>query len=145
MYRPVLMASLVIAGGLIAPPFIHDALADEKHEEYTSPGSAKELLLKEPIHGLDEEQVTVVRLAFPPGWEGDQHYHTGPVYVYVLKGSFIVREKGKQPQTIPAGALYREPIGQPMEARNASASEATEVLVFQIGKEDEPLMIKTEF
>lgn len=145
MRRFAIMTGLVIASGLIAPTIGHGARAGEKHEEYKSPGSAKKLLLKEPIHGLKGEDVTIMHFAFPPGWVGDQHYHTGPAYVYVLKGSFIVREKGKDLQTIPAGALYREPIGTPMDARNASTSEATEILVFQIGHEGEPMMVKTKF
>ena len=67
------------------------------------------------------------------------------MYVYVLKGNFVVQEKGKEPQTLPAGTLYREPIGNPMQAHNDSTSEATEILLFQIGHEGEPLMIKTDF
>lgn len=145
MYRYALMAGLVVAGGLMAPTINQGALAADKHEEYRSPGSSKTLLIKEPIHGLDNEQVSILYVTFPPGWVGGQHYHTGPVYVYVLKGNFVVHEKGKEPQTIAAGALYREPIGNPMEARNASTTEATEILVFQIGHQGEPLMIKTEF
>jgi hypothetical protein len=60
-------------------------------------------------------------------------------------GTFIVQEKGKEPQTLPAGTLYREPIGNPMQAHNGSTSEATEILLMQIGHEGEPLMIKTDF
>jgi quercetin dioxygenase-like cupin family protein len=125
--------------------FMQAALATGKHEEYKSPGSIKKLLLKEPLHGVKDEVVSVVHFTFPPGWVGGQHYHTGPVYVYVLKGKFIVHEKGKKPQTISAGGLYREPVGNPMEARNASTSDATEALVIQVGRKGAPLMVKAKF
>lgn len=146
MRRSAILGCFVVATGLIALGVCDGkALAAEKNKEYTSPGSIKKVLLKEPLHGVKDEQVTVIRIKFPPGWVGGQHYHTGPVYVYVLSGAFIIHEKGKEPETIQAGSLYREPVGNPMEARNASTSEASEVLVVQIGHKDEPLMIKTSF
>lgn len=146
MRRSAIMASFLIAGGLIAPAVDSPMLvAAERHQEYKSPGSIKKVLLKEPLHGVKDEQVTVIRLTLPPGWVGGKHYHTGPVYVYGLRGAFVVHEKGKDPQTITPGTLYREPIGNPMQARNASTSEASEVLVVQIGHKGAPLMIKTDF
>ena len=117
----------------------------KKKDEYKSPGASRKILLNEPLHEVQGEKVTVVHITFPPGWVGGKHYHTGPVYVYVLKGNFVVQEKGKGPQTLPAGTLYREPIGNPMQAHNGSTSETTEILLFQIGHEGEPLMIKTDF
>ncbi len=51
----------------------------------------------------------------------------------------------KTTQTLPLGTFYREPIDTPMQAHNASASEAAEILLMQIGHEGEPLMIKAEF
>jgi quercetin dioxygenase-like cupin family protein len=145
MQRSTIVAPILIAGALTALLVGNSVLGGENQEEYKSPGSTKELLLKEPLHGVKDEQVTVIRVTFPPGWEGGQHYHTGPVYVYVLSGALVVHEKGKEPKTIEAGSLYREPIGNPMEARNASASRATRALIMQVGHPDEPLMIKTKF
>lgn len=141
--------SLALIAGLIvlAVPSKASAngIAAGNKKEYKSPGASRKILLSEPLHGVKGEKVTVVRITFPPGWVGGKHYHTGPVYVYVLKGNFVVQEKGKEPQTLPPGTLYREPIGNPMQAHNGSTSEATEILLFQIGREDEPLMIKTDF
>lgn len=145
MRRLGIATSFVVASVLIASAVDTTALAGEKHEEYKSPGSTLKILLKEPLHGLKNETVTIARATFPPGWVGGKHYHTGSVYVYVLKGAFTVHEKGKEPLTLPAGTLYREPIGNPMEARNGSASEASEILLMQVGRQGEPLMIKTDF
>jgi AhpD family alkylhydroperoxidase len=133
------------ATGLVASSTRGTSALAASKEEYKSPGSAKEVLLKEPLRGVKDEEVTILHVTFPPGWVGGKHYHTGPVYVYVLSGTFVVREKGKDPQTLPAGTLYREPIGNPMLAHNASTTEAAEILVMQIGHPDEPLMIKTDF
>jgi quercetin dioxygenase-like cupin family protein len=146
MHRSAIAIGLLVAGSLAATAAgTNNALAGQERQEYKSPGSVKEMLLQEPLHGLKNEQITIMHVAFPPGWVGGQHYHTGPVYVYVLKGSFAVHEKGKDVQVIPAGHVYREPIGNPMEARNQSSSKPTEVLLVQVGHKDEPLMVKTSF
>lgn len=146
MYRSAILLSCFIVVALIAATAGNIAKgAEDTQQEYKSPGSGKELLLKEPLHGVPDEQVTVLRVTFPPGWKGGQHYHTGPVYVYVLSGSFVVHEKGKEPRTVDTGSLYREPLGNPMEAHNASATIAVRALIMQIGHKGEPLMIKTRF
>jgi hypothetical protein len=90
------------------------------------------------IDGLD------LYAAEKPGWVGGKHYHTGPVYVYILEGSFATDEQGKERQTLKAGELYREPIGTPMQARNPNPSEPLKILVFQVGPKGEPLMIKVD-
>lgn len=145
MHRFAIVIYILVAASVMASAIGVDAARAANSEEYKSPGSIKKLLLKEPLHGIKGEQVTFLDVTFPPGWVGGKHYHTGPVYVYVLKGTFVIEEKGKDPQTLSAGTLYREPIGNPMLAHNASTSEAAEVLVVQIGPKDEPLMIKTDF
>lgn len=146
MRRSAIAITVLVAGGLLMPGFGNrSGFAAEKRVEYKSPGSIKKILLKGPVHGLKDEQVTFLHVTFPPGWVGGQHYHTGPVYVYVLKGEFVVHEKGKEPQRITAGQLYHEPVGNPMEARNASTSEPTEALVMQLGHNGEPLMVQTHF
>jgi quercetin dioxygenase-like cupin family protein len=101
-------------------------------------------LLNEPLHGVQGQEITIEHYSFPPGWVGGKHYHTGPVYVYVLEGSFATDEQGKERQNFKAGELYREPIGTPMQARNLNASEPLKILVFQVGPKGEPLMIKAD-
>lgn len=145
MHRSTMAASFLLTATLMISTTGNTVRASGDQQAYKSPGSTKDLLLKERLRGMQDEQVTVIRVTFPPGWKGGQHYHTGPVYVYVLSGSFVVHEKGKKPRTIKAGSLYTEPIGNPMEAHNASATQATRALIVQIGHQGEPLMIKTRF
>lgn len=64
--------------------------------------------------------------------------------MYVLAGVLTVDEEGKDRRTFEAGALYREPVGAPMQARNLSASEPLELLVFQVTPEGEPPMVRTD-
>jgi quercetin dioxygenase-like cupin family protein len=112
-------------------------------EEYKSTAEIK-TLLQEPVPGVEGKQVTIMHVKAPPEWIGGKHYHTGPVYVYVLKGPFTVDEAGKGTQVFEAGQVYEEPIGQPMQAKNTNAGEPMEMLVVQISNKGEPLMYKVE-
>ena len=119
------------------------ASAPEKKEAYV-PAADVTTLLDKPLPGVEGRQVTVLHGAFPAGWVGGSHYHSGPVYVYVLEGSFTVDEQGKPRQTITAGQLYEEPIGTPMQARNISTSQPLKILLFQVNRQGEPLAYKIE-
>jgi quercetin dioxygenase-like cupin family protein len=89
--------------------------------------------------------IHIEKIAFPPGWVGGRHYHAGPVFVYVLKGTFSIDEQGKPRQTFKAGDMYEEPVGTLMQARVAETTdEPAEVLVVQISNEGEPLMYASE-
>jgi quercetin dioxygenase-like cupin family protein len=113
-------------------------------EVYAAPGADKKSLLNEPLHGVEGQQVTIDHYSLPPAWIGGKHYHTGPVYVYVLEGAFNVDEQGKPRQTFKAGEVYPEPIGVPMQTRNISTSDPLRLLVIQITPKGEPLMYKAE-
>ena len=135
----VLMAAITefAIGGLVAS-------AQENKEVYVPTADLKILLDTKPLHGVDGKHVTILRGTFPAGWLGGRHYHTGPVYVYVLEGSFTIDEQGKPRQTYTVGQLYEEPIGTPMQARNINMSEQLKVLLFQVHGQGEPLAYKVE-
>jgi quercetin dioxygenase-like cupin family protein len=139
---------LSTAGCLAAAAFVLSAVpagAADPKQVYVSPGSERKPLFTGPLHGVETHHVTVEEFTFPPGWVGGKHYHTGPVFVYILDGEFGVSEKGRAEQKFGSGVLYREPIGTPMQARNLSASRPLKVLLIQIGRKGEPLMIKTDY
>jgi quercetin dioxygenase-like cupin family protein len=69
--------------------------------------------------------------------------HPGPVFVYVLEGELTVETDGGT-LTFKAGELYPEPLRGSMLIRNLSASDDLELLVFQIGDEGKPMMVKVE-
>lgn len=145
MKRSAIFVYFIVAGTLVAAAMGgQDARAAEKNEAYVSPGAGKRTLINEPLHGVEGQVVTINHLVVPPGWVGGKHHHTGPVYVYVLEGSFTIDEQGKERRTFDAGELYKEPIGAPMQARNLNASEPLEVLVFQVSLKGEPPMIKAD-
>jgi quercetin dioxygenase-like cupin family protein len=138
------LSAALVCGIAIGAVGIRTLPAQEKREVYVSPGADKKTLVNEPLHGTEAQMVTLDQYVMPPGWVGGKHYHTGPVYVYVLEGSFTMDEQGKDRHTFQAGEVYREPIGTPMQARNLNAQEPLKLLVFQITPKGEPLMVKAE-
>jgi quercetin dioxygenase-like cupin family protein len=134
----VLMTAIVVGA------FGVRAVSTQEPKEVYVPAADLKMLVDKPFPGMDGKHVTILHGSFPAGWVGGRHYHTGPVYVYVLEGRFTVDEQGKPRQTFTAGQLYEEPIGTPMQARNISASEQLKVLLFQVHGHGEPLAYKAE-
>jgi len=112
-------------------------------EEY-KPKVKTETLIEEPLPGDDSRTVIIQELTVEPGYVGGRHYHTGPVYVYVVEGEFTVETEGRGAQTFKAGQLYKEPVGTPMLPRNTSGSDDLKLVIFQIGEKGKPMMIKAE-
>ena len=104
----------------------------------------RNILVEKPLSGVDGKIVSINHFKFPTEYVGGKHYHSGPTYVYVLKGTLTIEEEGKPTQTFEAGQLYEEPIGNPMQGFNKSADEPTELLVIQVQNEGEPLMYQAE-
>ena len=144
MGRSRVLAGFIVAGGCLAAVAGQQTYAAEKKEVYVSPRADKKTLVDESLPGVEGQQIVIDHYTFPPGWIGGKHYHTGPVYVYVLEGSFTIDEQGKERRTYKPGEVYREPIGTPMQARNVNASEPLKILVVQIGRKGEPAMIKAD-
>jgi quercetin dioxygenase-like cupin family protein len=136
---------LALAGGIVIGALgVHTLAAQERKEAYAPPGAERRTLVNEPLHGMEDRIITVDQYTLPAGWVGGKHYHTGPVYVYVLEGSFTMEEQGMERHTFGAGELYKEPIGTPMQARNLNSSALLKILVFQVTPKGEPLMYKAD-
>jgi quercetin dioxygenase-like cupin family protein len=119
------------------------AWSQEKKEEYVTTAE-KSVLVEKPLPGAEGKMISINHFKLPAEYVGGRHHHSGPTYVYVLKGTLIVEEEGKPAQTFKAGQLYEEPLGTPMQAFNKSADEPIEILVMQVQNEGEPLMYKVD-
>lgn len=111
-------------------------------EEYIPKVQGK-TLHQGPLAGVDGKEVIIKHFAMPANYVGAKHVHPGATFVYVLEGELTIElEDGKK--TLKAGDLYPEEINEAMVARNVSATDDLEILVFQIGDAGKPMMIKVE-
>jgi quercetin dioxygenase-like cupin family protein len=106
--------------------------------------SKQDILLQDPLYAVPGKQAHLLRIEYPPGWVGQRHYHTGDVFLYVLSGGFTIDVDGAKRTTIRAGEAYHEALNKVMQARNASTSEATTILLFQVGDEGERMTVVTD-
>ncbi len=132
---------ILVAVMVVAASGFQDANAAE--QEY-KPKVKVTSLVEAPLVGVEGKKVIIKHFELPPGFVGGKHFHPGPVFVYVLEGELIINTKKAGRQIIRAGQLYQEPIRSVMQARNLSTTDATKIVVFQVGDKGKPMMIKAE-
>lgn len=120
------------------------SLDAQEQEEYVSKAKATKLL-QTPLAGLPGKEVHIVHFSAPPAFTGGKHSHPGPAFVYVLEGQLTIEVEGMEPITLGPGDVYAEPVGsQTMQAWNKSSTHGVKIVVFQVGDEGKPLMVKAE-
>jgi len=117
--------------------------SEEQKQEYVPTAKAKPLLTNE-LQAFPGMEVQVVEYEFAPGWVGGRHYHTGDVFVYVQEGELVVDLDGEGRKIFGPGQVYHEAVDVKMTAHNGKADKPTKILLFQVGKKSEPLMIKAD-
>ncbi len=142
MKRTIVGLSVTVAAVVALGSFaIQPTVSAEK--EYKPKAKATELI-QEPLPGVAGKKVIIKHFALPPGHVGGKHFHPGPVYLYVLEGALNIETEGEGTRTISAGRLYKEPLGRTMRARNLSTNDWVKIVVFQVGDEGKPMMIKAK-
>lgn len=136
-----ILIDTTIAATAIAVLALAPAAADTK-KEYV-PAVESEALHKAPLPGVEGKEVTVMHITAPPGYVGERHQHTGPLYLYVLSGSMEI-ESADETLTIGEGEFMIEPVNKTLQPRNLSDSEPVELLIFQVGNVGDPMMIKAD-
>jgi len=76
---------------------------------------------------------------FAPGAAAGKHFHPGPEFAYGLEGSLILEPQGKPPMTLKAGEAFHNPAKIVHDAKNASTTAPTKVLVFLVADKGPPL------
>ena len=78
------------------------------------------------------KEFRVLRTTYAPGGQNPRHYHPSHVVFYVLEGSGVWQEEGKEPVTLkPGDSLHVRP-GMIHAHRNASSTEKLVFLEFVI-------------
>ena len=85
---------------------------------------------------LDDWEVTVSHVDYPPGRVGAVHHHAGFVLAYVLEGAVITKISGQgEEKTYNVGQMFYEQPGATHEvSRNASQTQPAKLLAMIFAK-----------
>lgn len=118
-------ASVALAGG--ATP------AQGKHR------SRGGMLLEEPLSGSGNKIVTMDLVEFGPGESGTPHRHPGPVFGYILEGSFVMQFLPGPVTRYSKGQAFYEPAMHVHQiCRNLSKTQPAKFLAMMIREKDQP-------
>jgi quercetin dioxygenase-like cupin family protein len=93
-----------------------------------------------PNIAMDDWEVTVSTVDFPPGRVGKVHHHAGFVLAYVLEGNVVTKVSGQGEKTYRPGEMFFEPPGSTHEvSQNASESQPAKLLALIFAKKGVPL------
>ncbi|HEY6332484.1 MAG TPA: cupin domain-containing protein [Blastocatellia bacterium] len=84
---------------------------------------------------MDDWEVTVSHVDYPPGRVGKIHHHAGFVLAYVLEGNIVTKISGQEERTYKPGEMFFEPPGSTHEvSRNASETQPGKLLALIFAK-----------
>ena len=117
-----------------------ELIASEGHAQTpsTSPGPVFKHDL--PNLTMDDWEVTVSWVDYPPGRVGKPHRHPGFTLAYVLEGSVVTKISGQDERTFTVGQMFFEPPGSVHEvSRNASQTQPARLLAMIFAPKGLPL------
>lgn len=119
-----LILSLALAGGTLA----------------AQDGPVKTLLSKD-LAGVQDKEITMITVDYPPGASTPMHTHSAQAMVYVLEGSIVMQVKGGEPKTLGPGQTYYEgPDDVHVVSRNASKTAPARYVVFMVKQKGAPIL-----
>ncbi len=120
-----------LAAGLA---LLTEAVALAQNKKGQAP-AAPVLVQALPNLTMEDWQVTVSHVPYPPGHVGQAHHHAGFVLAYVLEGSVVTKISGHEERVYKAGEMFYEAPGDTHEvSRNASATEPAKLLAMIFAK-----------
>jgi quercetin dioxygenase-like cupin family protein len=108
----------------------HIAALDRQHPSPSAQGWVFQHDL--PNITMDDWQVTVSEVDFPPGRVGRVHHHAGFVLAYVLEGAIVSKVSGQAEKTYHKGEMFFEPPGSTHEVSNNASETAPARLLAMI-------------
>ena len=99
------------------------------------------VLQRSNLLDADSTAVLVRELQFPAGWTAPKHYHSGELFINVIKGEFEVTIEGSDPVVYSTGDALEMRAGTNMHARNPSPTNSLKLVAFQVGNPDAPFVV----
>ncbi len=139
MNRRDALGSLALFAELIASP----QRAAAMEQPPSSPPAPRPPVFKHDLPNLtlDDWEVTVSHVDYPPGRVGTPHRHAGFVLAYVLEGSVVAKITGQgEEKTYNVGQMFYEQPGATHEvSRNASQTVPAKLLAMIFAKKGSTL------
>jgi quercetin dioxygenase-like cupin family protein len=103
-------------------------------------GRVVNVLMTQKLAELPGRVTQVLTVEYAPGYESASHTHPGPVYGYILEGSFTTEVDGQPLTTYTKGQTFYEPSGGVHRvSKNASTTEPLKLLIFILAEEGKPI------
>jgi quercetin dioxygenase-like cupin family protein len=128
----------VVVGVTLAVGITLGALGDRFIRAQPPPLKRTELL-KTTIEGAAGTEGVMYIAELAPGAMAGKHFHPGPEFAYILDGALILENEGQAPKTFKAGEAFYNPAKLVHDAKNASATAPTKVLVVMLIEKGQPL------
>ncbi|MGI9205466.1 MAG: cupin domain-containing protein [Woeseiaceae bacterium] len=102
-------------------------------------GSIARGLFQTDVGMVDDQEIVMLEVEYPPGISSASHRHNAHTVVYVLEGTVNMQVAGGALQTLSAGEVFYEtPDDIHSVSRNASDTVPAKILVFFLKKKDAP-------
>ena len=110
--------------------------ADRVWAEPVEKGPKLENMLEAVLEGTPGTEVIVSRVWIPPHTSLPKHWHPGEEFAYVLEGSVILWQDGKDDLALEAGDVIKIPLKQLHTA--ITKEQGTTILVFRVHEQGKP-------
>lgn len=118
----------------------HGDPPDKKSADQSGP--KLETLMKAVLEGVDGTEVIISRVTLPPNTSLPKHWHPGEEFGYILEGSVVLWQEGKEDIVSKAGDVVKVPLKQVHTA--ITKDEGATVLVFRVHEQGKPERVPVE-
>jgi quercetin dioxygenase-like cupin family protein len=98
--------------------------------------------MKTQLEGVDGTEVIVSRVSIPANTSLPKHRHPGEEFAYILKGSVVLWQEGKDEIVAKQGDVVKVPLKQVHTA--ITRDEGVTILVFRVHEQGQPERIPVE-
>ena len=124
----IVLAALLAASCITASQDDASSAQVAEAARYPPPGSNQ--MLRAPLTVADGLEVIISDVVIPPNATVPRHYHPGEEFLYVLDGSAVHVEEGKDDRILSAGDAYVIPA--PGYTRAARVVQMARALLFSV-------------
>jgi quercetin dioxygenase-like cupin family protein len=123
--------SLLLAMSFAFSPSVN---ADDVHGTPQKTGVTARELYEQLVPDTANKEVTVLDVRYEPGAINRRHFHPAAVTFYVLSGSPVFQEEGRQPIALKPGDSFLVPAGTTHSHWNPSKTEGVRWLEFIVAE-----------